>query len=78
MEAELRNITNNTRHGQPQDAHGINQYSNSMDFMDTRPPIFKEAVEPLEVDEWTNTMEQKFHLLRLTEDLKIEYTTHQL
>lgn len=46
--------------------------------MDTRPPMFKEVEEPLEVDEWINTIEQKFHLLRLTEDLNIEYVAHQL
>jgi hypothetical protein len=46
--------------------------------MDTRPPIFKETVEPLEADEWINTMEQKFCLMRLTEDLKMEYAAHQL
>jgi hypothetical protein len=45
--------------------------------MDTKPPIFKEAVEPFEVDEWINTMEQKFCLLRLTESLKMEYASHQ-
>jgi hypothetical protein len=46
--------------------------------VDTRPPVFKEAGEPLEVDEWINTIEQKFCLLRLTEDLKTEYVAHQL
>ena len=56
----------------------MNQYSTFKDFMDTKPPIFKEAAEPLEADEWINTMEQKFYLLRLTEELKIEYAAHQL
>jgi hypothetical protein len=31
--------------------------------MDTKPPVFKEAIELLEADEWINTMEKKFHLL---------------
>jgi hypothetical protein len=44
--------------------------------MDTKPPIFKEAAEPLEADEWINTMEQKFRLLRLTEVLKTENVAH--
>jgi hypothetical protein len=78
MEVELRNIANNTRHGQRQEAHGVNQYSGFKDFMDTRPSIFKEAVEPLEANEWINTMEQKFRLLRLLDNLKIEYAAHQL
>jgi hypothetical protein len=56
----------------------VNQYSTFKDFMDTKPSIFKEAVEPLEADEWINSMEQKFCLLRLTEELKTEYAAHQL
>ena len=46
--------------------------------MDTKPPIFKEAVEQLEANKWINTMEQKFYLLRMTEELKVEYAAHQL
>ena len=78
MEAALRNIADNTRHGQPREVHEVNQYSSFKDFLDTRPPVFKEATEPLEADEWLNTMEQKFRLLRLTEDLKTEYAAQQL
>jgi len=37
-----------------------------------------EASEPLEADEWLNTLEQKFCLLRVTEELKTEYAAHQL
>jgi len=44
-----------------------NQHSNFKDFQDTKPPVFKKAVEPLEADEWLNTLEQKFRLLRVTE-----------
>jgi hypothetical protein len=44
--------------------------------MDTNPPIFKEADEPLHADEWLNTIEQKFRLLRLTEGMKVEYVSH--
>jgi len=55
-----------------------NQYSNFKDFQDTKPPLFKEAVEPLEADEWMNTLKQKFRLLRVTEELKAEYAAHQL
>ena len=34
-----------------------NQYSNFKDFLDTKPPIFKEAEEPLQANEWLNTLE---------------------
>jgi len=53
-----------------------NQYSNFKDFEDTKPPVFKEASEPLESNEWLNTLEQKFRLLRVTEELKMEYAAH--
>jgi hypothetical protein len=38
--------------------------------MDTKPPIFREADEPLHADEWLNTIEQKFSLLRVTKGMK--------
>ena len=78
MEAALRNIADNTRHGDNQGGHEVNQYSSFKGFMDTKPPVFKEAVEQLEANEWINTMEQKFRLLRMTEELKAEYAAHQL
>ena len=46
--------------------------------MDTKPPSFREAEEPLQAEEWLNTVEQKFRLLRLTDGLKAEYAAHQL
>jgi len=55
-----------------------NQYSSFKDFMDTKPPSFREAEEPLQAEEWLNTVEQKFCLLRVTESLKAENAAHQL
>jgi hypothetical protein len=79
MEDFLRTIANNVQRGNNQGGgNGVNQYSNFKDFMDTRPPIFKEATEPLDAEEWVNTMEDKFRVLRLTEVLKTKYATHQL
>jgi len=63
MEEPLHNIADNTRHGDNQGGREVNQYSSFKDFMDTKPSVFKEALEPLEADEWINTMEQKFCLL---------------
>jgi hypothetical protein len=34
-----------------------NQYSTFKDFIDTKPPIFQEAEEPLQADEWLSTIE---------------------
>jgi hypothetical protein len=78
MEVVLRNIEDNTRWGFNQGGHEANQYSSFKDFMDTRPPIFKKAAEPLDVEDWINTMENKFRVLRMTEVLKTEYAAHQL
>jgi len=55
-----------------------NQYSSFKDFQDTKPLVFKEASEPLEADEWLNTLEQKFRLLRMTKEVNAEYAAHQL
>ena len=79
MEETLRLITQNMAHAhQQQQGPEPNQYYSFKDFLDTKPPVFKEAEEPMQSDEWLNTIEQKFHLLRLTEHLKTEYASHQL
>ena len=79
MEDTLHLIAQNTAHAhrQPQGPEQ-NQYSSFKDLQDTKPPIFKEAKEPLQADEWLNTIEQKFHLLRVIEHQKAEYASHQL
>jgi hypothetical protein len=35
--------------------------------METRPPLFVKAKDPLEADEWVRVIEQKFGLIRCTE-----------
>jgi hypothetical protein len=77
MEDFLRIIANNVQRGNNQvGGNGVNQYNNFKDFMDTRPPIFKEATESLDAEEWINIMEDKFRVLRLTKVLKTEYAAH--
>jgi hypothetical protein len=71
MKDFLHTIANNVQRGNNQGGgNGVNQYSNFKDFIDTRPPLFKEAIEPHDAEEWINTMEDKFRVLRLTEVLK--------
>jgi hypothetical protein len=73
----MRQLVNrDARHGR----QGLepNQYNDFKDFLDTKPLLFKEAEEPLQADEWLNTIEQKFCLLHLTDELKTEYASHQL
>ncbi len=77
---EMRNIA----HSVNQQGRGggrrddINQYASFKDFMDTHPNHFSEAAEPMAADEWINSVENKFRLLRLTEMLKTEYAAHLL
>jgi hypothetical protein len=40
------------------------------DFTATHPPIFTEAGEPLEADQWLRAIESKFGLLRCMEHQK--------
>ena len=79
MEETLDLIVQNTACArQQQQGPELNQYSTFKDFLDTKPPIFKVAEEPLQADEWLNTIEQKFCLLRVIEHQKAEYASHQL
>jgi hypothetical protein len=65
----LREMTQNNQNA-PQGNRG--RYNNRnettyIDFTDTRPLVFTRADEPLEVDDWLRTMEQKFDLINCTE-----------
>jgi hypothetical protein len=56
MANALRMIANRDAHGARQGPEP-NQYSDFKDFLNTWPPLFKEAKEPLQADEWLNTIE---------------------
>ena len=79
---EMRNIANTVQQGQGRGGgrrdHEGNQYASFKDFMDTHPNHFCEATEPMEADEWVNSVQNKFRLLRLSEELKTEYAAHLL
>ena len=79
MGEPMRTMAQQVTQGRHQ-RHGIepNQLNDFKEFLDTKPPIFKEAEEPLQAEEWLNTLEQKFHLLRLTEPMKTKYASHHL
>jgi hypothetical protein len=73
----MRQLVNrDARHGRQ--GPEPNQHSDFKDFLDTKHLLFKEVKEPLQADEWLNTIEQKFHLLHLTNELKTESASHQL
>ena len=79
MEETLHLIAQNmARAHERQQGPELNQYNTFKDFLDIKPPIFKVAKELLQADQWLNTIEQKFRLLRVTEHHKAEYASHQL
>jgi hypothetical protein len=72
----MRQLVNrDAQHGRP--GPDLNQYSDFKDFLDTKPPLFKEAEEPLQANEWLNTIEHRFRLLHLIDELKTRYASHQ-
>jgi hypothetical protein len=48
------------------------------DFVDTHPPLFTEAGEPLEADHWLRAIESKFGHLHCTEAQKTLFIVQQL
>ena len=79
IEAALRTIAQNTAQGKHhRQGPKPNQYSSYKDFLETNPPVFSKAEDPLQADNWLNTIEQKFRLLRCTKELKAKYAAHQL
>jgi hypothetical protein len=74
-----RLIENDERHGakrqQPRHQERDSSYS---DFLATHPPVFADAIGPLEADRWLCTTESKFELLHYTEYQKTLYAAQQL
>ena len=49
-----------------------------MGFLATQPPLFHKADDPLEVDAWIRTIEDKFSILNCTEVNKAAFASQQL
>jgi hypothetical protein len=75
----LREMAGNQfqQHGRRAPPQGPRETS-YLEFSETRPPLFVKAEDPLEVDEWTRVMEQKFGLIRCTETQKLLFAAQQL
>ena len=76
MDAFLRNIADNTAQGRNDRAEGGIGHFKS--FMDTKPPVFTTAEDPLQVDEWLHAIEDRFRVCRCTKEQKAEYNAFQL
>jgi hypothetical protein len=75
----LREMAGNQFHqrggrGQPQGPRDTTY----LEFSETHPPLFVNAEESLEADEWIRFMEQKFTLIRCTKTQKPMFAAQQL
>jgi hypothetical protein len=74
----MRVLMENLMHrGVHQPHHQPVMDSSYIDFLATHPPMFVEAADSLEVDNWLCIIESKFWLLHCTEFQKTLYTAHQ-
>jgi hypothetical protein len=76
----MRRLVENDEHRgakrqQPRYQERDSSYS---DFLATHPPVFADAIDPLEVDSWLRTTESKFGLFHCTEYQKTLYAAQQL
>ena len=64
---------NNQVHGN-QDYHG----SKLKNFQNTNPPIFTKSQEPLDADDWLQTMENNLEVEGVEANEKVLFATHYL
>src|SRR5215216_124212 len=62
--------------GQNENQNG--HHSKLSDFQRTKPPNFSKVVDPLEADDWLQTIEKKLEISRTEEADKVPFTTHYL
>jgi hypothetical protein len=55
VDAMRQLVNQDPQHGRP--GPEPNQHSDFKDFLDIKPPLFKEAKEPLQANEWLDTIE---------------------
>ena len=50
----------------------------NIDFLETQPPVFRTAKDPLDAEQWLRTIEQKLGLIPCTDIQKTQFATQQL
>jgi hypothetical protein len=48
------------------------------EFQRTKPPRFSHSVEPMDADDWLNTIEKKLQVVQCTNRERVLFATHQL
>ena len=71
--AQMANNNNNHGHGN-QEHHG-NKLKN---FQNTNPPMFTKSEEPLDADDWLQTIENNREIAGVEENEKVLFATHYL
>jgi hypothetical protein len=72
VQNEMRHLADRLK---PRHQDRDSSYSN---FVATHPPVFADATDPLDADNWLRTMESMFGLLHYTEFQKTLYVVQQL
>ena len=47
-------------------------------FQRTKPPSFRQVIDPLEADDWLRTIDKKLEIARIEEGDKVPFATHYL
>ena len=53
-------------------------HSKLLDFQRTKPPSFSQVIDPLDADDWLQTIERKLQIAQTEEDAKVPFATHYL
>src|SRR5215217_6120556 len=72
--AALQQLANN------QQGHGHHDHPGSKlkNFQNTNPPVFSKTEEPLDADDWLQTMENNLEVAGVDENEKVLFATHYL
>lgn len=70
----VNQMGNNGNQGQREESQ-VNKFG---DFFRTNPPIFRGSKDPLDVDFWLNTIEEKLGFIQCDQYEKVLFVAHQL
>jgi len=70
----INQMGNNGNQGQREESQ-VNKFG---DFFRTNPPIFRGSKDPLDVDFWLNTIEEKLGFIQCDQYEKVLFAAHQL
>ena len=72
---QIAQMANNNNHGPGNQEH---QGKSLKNFQNTNPPMFTRSEEPLDADDWLQTIENNLEVARVEENEKVLYASHYL